>query len=86
MSAFPESPIDGALAEVLNADGSSVQYKYDKAEAAWKIVGKTGDELSQYITTSDVVTTSEAPVYPTGFNGLKSLGDIQYLTNQKLVN
>jgi len=86
MSNFPESPIDGALAEVANADGSAVQYRYDKAEAAWKIVGKTGEGLSQYVTTSDVVTTSEAPVYPTGFNGLKSLGDIQYLTNQKLVN
>ena len=31
MSNFPEAPIDGALAEVSNTDGSLVQYKYDKS-------------------------------------------------------
>ena len=85
MSNFPESPIDGALAEVLNADGSAVTYKYDKDQAAWKIVGKSGD-IDSYITTLDVQTTSEPPVYPAGFPGLRALPDIQYLTNQKLVN
>ena len=86
MSAFPESPIDGALAEVANTDGSAVQYKYDKEQAAWKIVGKTGEIDTRYITTMDVVTTAEEPSYPAEWEGLRALPDIQYLTNQKLVN
>ena len=86
MSNFPENPIDGALAEVANKDGSAVQYKYDKAEAAWKIVGKTGEIDTNYITTADVVTTSEPPLAPAGWTGFNVQEDLQYLTNQKLVN
>jgi len=86
MSNFPESPIDGALAEVANADGSAVQYRYDKAEAAWKIVGKVGGADLQVVTTKDVVTTAEPPLTPAGWTGFNVQEDIQYLTNQKLVN
>ena len=86
MSNFPESPIDGALAEVANADGSAVQYRYDKAEAAWKIVGKIGGADLQVVTTKDVVTTSEPPLAPAGWTGFNVQEDIQYLTNQKLIN
>jgi hypothetical protein len=86
MSNFPEAPIDGALAEVLNTDGSAVQYKYDKAEAAWKIVGKVGGSDLEIVTTKDVVTTAEPPLAPAGWTGFNVQEDIQYLTNQKLVN
>ena len=84
MSNFPEKPIDGALAEVRNADGSVVQYKYDKDQAAWKIVGKLNGGDLPYVTTQDVVTTSEPPVTPAGFTGFNdSTQDLGYLTNQK---
>lgn len=82
---FPLDPIPGALAEIEKEDGSSVIYKYDAADGAWKVVGQNGGG-SQYITTSDVNTTADPPVTPAGWVGLRTIRDIEVLTNQKLVN
>ena len=82
---FPLEPIDGALAELEKEDGSTVIYKYDAANGAWKIVGVNGG-IQQYITTVDVQTTIDEPAKPAGFTGLDSTQDLGYLTNQKLVN
>jgi len=82
---FPLDPVNGALAELEKEDGSTVIYKYDAANGAWKIVGVNGG-TSEYITTVDVQTTVDPPAKPTGYEGLDSTQDIGYLTNQKLVN
>ena len=82
---FPLDPIDGSLAEIEKEDGSSVIYKYDAADGAWKVVGQNGGG-SQYITALDVNTTADPPVTPAGWVGLRTIRDIEVLTNQKLVN
>ena len=82
---FPLDPIPGALAEIEKEDGSSVIYKYDAADGAWKVVGQNGGG-PQYITTLDVNTTADPPVTPAGWVGLRTIRDIEVLTNQKLVN
>ena len=82
---FPLDPVDGALAELEKANGSTVVYKYDKANAAWNIVGVNGG-TSEFVTTSDVQTTADEPAKPTGFTSFDSMQDLGYLTNQKLVN
>ena len=78
---FPLDPLDGTLAELDNG----VIYKYEEANGAWKIVGKNGGTDS-YITTSDVNTTMDPPVTPTGWTGFNVQEDLSYLTDQKLVN
>ena len=82
---FPLDPIDGSLAEIEKEDGSSVIYKFDAADGAWKVVGQNGGG-AQYITTVDVNTTADPPVTPAGWVGLRTIRDIEVLTNQKLVN
>jgi len=82
---FPLDPIPNALAEIEKEDGSSVIYKYDAEDGAWKVVGQNGGG-AQYITTSDVNTTADPPVTPAGWVGLRTIRDIEILTNQKLVN
>ena len=82
---FPLDPIPNALAEIEKEDGSSVIYKYDAEDGAWKVVGQNGGG-SQYITTADVNTTADPPVTPAGWVGLRTIRDIEVLTNQKLVN
>ena len=82
---FPLDPIDGTLVELDKGDNTSVVYKYDADDAAWKIVGKNGG-TQQFITTSDVNTTMDPPTTPAGWTGLNVQEDLSYLTDQKLVN
>ena len=82
---FPLNPLPDTLAELDKGDGTSVIYKWDADDAAWKVVGKSGG-TSQYITTSDVNTTMDPPTTPAGWTGLNVQEDLSYLTDQKLVN
>ena len=82
---FPLNPIDGTLVELDKGDNTSVVYKYDADDAAWKIVGKNGG-TQQLITTSDVNTTMDPPTTPAGWTGLNVQEDLSYLTDQKHVN
>ena len=82
---FPLNPVDGALAELEKQNGSTVVYRYDAADGAWKVVGVNGG-TTEYVTTVDVQTTIDEPARPVGYDGLDSTQDLGYLTNQKLVN
>ena len=82
---FPLNPIDGTLVELDKGDNTSVVYRYDADDAAWKIVGKNGG-TQQFITTSDVNTTMDPPTTPAGWTGFNVQEDLSYLTDQKLVN
>ena len=75
---FPLNPPDGTLAELDKGDNSSVVYRYDANDAAWKIVGKNGG-TQQFITTSDVNTTMDPPTTPAGWTGLNVQEDLSYL-------
>ena len=67
---FPLDPVDGALAELEKQNGSTVVYRYDAADGAWKVVGVNGG-VTEYVTTVDVQTTVDEPAKPAGFTGFR---------------
>jgi hypothetical protein len=82
---FPLNPADGSVVELDKGDGTTVVYRWNAANGAWEVVGKNGG-TKEFITTIDVQTTADPPAKPAGFVKLTSTDDIQYLSNQKLVN
>ena len=82
---FPLNPAPDTIVELDKGDGTTVVYRWDADNGAWKIVGKNGG-TKEFITTIDVNTTADAPAKPAGFINLRTTDDIQYLINQKLVN
>ena len=58
VNGFPSNPAPDTIVELDKGDGTSVIYKWDADDSAWKVVGKNGGTQS-FITTKDVNTTSD---------------------------
>ena len=87
---FPNKPwSDKQTFKYFKSDGTEVIATYNASKNAWTLYTVNEDGVMEppgIITTDDVRTTSDAPVKPTGYNGLNLQEDLNYLTNQKLVN